>query len=736
MHLRLSTVKRNGKTCQYAQLVESYRRPADGMPAHRVVAHLGHLSEREIANLRAALAGNRQGEQVAVVKRQAPRRPQANLRYLDLAVLLELWRQLGLGDLLAKLLPMGKADAAPADVVASLVVQRCVDPGSKSYAERWFPRTALPELLGIAPASFNNTRLHRVLDELDAATPALMTRLPTLYLEHERRPSFATLFLDVTDAYFVGHGPAQLAKRAKTKEGLIKRKIGIVLLCNERGYPLRWRVVAGNTSDCKAMTEMFRSVAQTRWVQQTPIVCDRAMGATEQLRDMAATGVRFLTSIKTTEFETYAPNLPLSGFAALDAPANATDPVRERIGNQASERAQSAGLERVADNLWVRDLGIIKVAASTQSQAASEGEPRCIGRTLEEALRLCREVEQAVTEGHFSSFNAAGRAHGISVNSTKKFRLLGRLPQDVQEAILSGEADRCSIEEILRIVRSGDAATQRARFAALLEAAATRAVRPRAKEAPPTMDTAPLEPLQVRVVAYFNPERFVEQRINSARKKAAIASFAAELNQRLASPRSRLKRAGVLAAVDRRLRRDDLLEAYKVTVTESNTGSRVHYQVCLDPIVSQWTRRRRFHGFTVLVGHRELPHSAAQLSQIYRAKDMVEKDFQVIKSVIKLRPIRHHTEAKVSAHVTVCALALLLERRLGRNLDGRSSANEAIESLSTCHLNQYRGTGKHATPVYALTEADNEQIALLRQLRLPLLADNEDLAARITPRPS
>ncbi|MBI2894233.1 MAG: hypothetical protein HYY06_11840, partial [Deltaproteobacteria bacterium] len=48
MHVRISTVRRADRTYCYAQLVESYRRP-DGMPAHRVLAHLGTRSEQEIA---------------------------------------------------------------------------------------------------------------------------------------------------------------------------------------------------------------------------------------------------------------------------------------------------------------------------------------------------------------------------------------------------------------------------------------------------------------------------------------------------------------------------------------------------------------------------------------------------------------------------------------------------------------------------------------------------------------
>jgi len=731
MHLRLSTVIRKGRTHRYAQLVESYRRPGDGMPAHRVVAHLGQLSEAEIENFKAALGANRQGQRVTVARAQVPRRPQANLRYLDLAVLLALWQDVGLGDLLGKLLAQGQADAAPADVVAALVLQRCVDPGSKLYAERWFPRTALPELLAIAPASFNNTRLHRVLDELDAATPALMTRLPTLYLEHERRPAFATLYLDVTDAFFVGHGPEELAVRGKTKEGLIQRKIGIVLLCNERGYPLRWRVIAGNMGDCTAMTEMFQAVAKTRWAQETPIVCDRAMGTTAQLREMAATGLRFLTSLKTTEFDTYASKLPYAAFAALDVPAHANEEVRARTSREASERAQAVGLERVTDNLWVSDLGTIDVGASVA--AGLDGEPPRVVSTIAEVLQLLRKIEEAVAVGQFTSFNAAGRAYGIRPSSTKKYRGLGRLPLDVQEAILSGEAAACSIAELLRIAQAPDAEQQRARFAALVQAIATRAARP--SSSVPSAPTEPA-PLRVRVVGYFNPERFVEQRMNIERQQAAIATFVSDLNQHLANPRARLNRAGVLAAVDRRLRRDDLLEAYEVSVTEADTGSRVHYQVSLAPVASEWQRRRRFHGFTVLVGHPELPHSAADLCRIYRAKDMVEKDFQVIKSVVKLRPIRHHTEAKVSAHVTLCMLALVLERHLGQKLDSRSSAENAIETLATCHLNQYRGNDESAAPVYSLTEADHEQLALLRKLHLPLLADSDDLATRITPRTS
>jgi len=734
MHVRVSTVKRNGREYRYAQLVESYRRP-DGVPAHRVISHLGALSTEQIENLRAALAANRGGSRVAVVPDRAPRRPTANLRYLDLAVLLDLWHAVGLADLVATLIPRSRADVAPADVVAALTLQRCTDPGSKLYAERWFPRTALPELMGVAPPSFHNTRIHRVLDQLDAVTPDLMSRLPSLLLESDRRPAFAALYLDVTDAMFVGHGP-QIAVRGKTKEGRVERKIGIVLLCNERGYPLRWRVVAGNSAECSVMTEMFRTVGQTRWIGDTPVVCDRAMGHTALLYDLAATSVRFVTALTTTEFESYAVGLPYQPFAKVHLPAEMDHAVREAAVRKATDLARAAGFEHVNDTMWVRDFGTVNVARdSSETISSHQG-----GRPISRALELARAVDEDVREGRYLTYSAAARARNVSSPSIKKYRVLCRLPQDVQDSILSGQAESCSLAELRAITRLDDRTEQRRRYADLLDLGRTARRPAPLQDAPDTAKHAPdtaealVPPLLVRAVAYFNPEYFVDQRMNIERIRQQIAAFEHELNQRLASPRSRMTRDAIVAAVDRRLRRNDLLDCYDVSIEELRAGERIRYRVHVEPVAAAWERRRRFHGFSIIVAHAELDISAANLCLLYRAKDRVEKDFHVIKSVVELRPIRHRTEPKVSAHVTLCMLALALQRALEERMSGKCSAPAAIETLATCNLNLFRGTQEQAPPLYAITEPDAEQLALLRQLRMPLLANDGDIAARITPR--
>lgn len=732
MHIRTSRVTRNGKTYEYAQLVDSFRRPSDGMPTHRVIATLGDVKDLAVRNLRDALQASRKGKRltVATAKSSAALKPTANLRYLDVAVLLEVWRDLELDTLLDEVMPAGQSSLPPASVVAALSIQRCVEPGSKLFAARWVPRTALMELLAIPPGHFNNTRLHRVLDDLDAATKALMAKLPKRYAQ--RDGAFASLFLDVSDAWFVGHGPT-MAERGKTKEGLTQRKIGIVLLCNEHGYPLRWEVIAGCQHDSAAMSRMLQSVAGLSWTVEAPVVCDRAMGHTAHLRTMATTGLRFLTALTETEFDSYAPLLPHAPFASLQPQGDTAQPSDVE---QAARCAEAAGLHKAADNLFVMDLGfVIRAEESSDAPDAPSVEATSPAQATVTAMRLCRQIEEAVAQGRYNSYAAAGRAARLSNSLTHKYRRLARLSEQQQRDVLEGKTAGSTIAELIQIASIESPEQRQHAFAALLVASGDRPARTRAalsnrRRSTPT--TEPQEPLRVRVAAYFNPERFVDERLRARRLRQHIDAFVAELNTALEAPRCRHTASSIAAAVDRRLRKDSLLEVFDVRITETSVAGRTRYRVALVPDEAEWARRRRYDGFTVLVAHPELPHDAVELCRLYRAKDAVEKDFQIIKSVIELRPIRHRDDAKVRAHVTLCMLALLLERTLQRRLAGHLSAEAALELLESCHVNLF--AAGNGPPLYTITQPDTDQQAILRTLRLQHLVDDDHLAERITPR--
>jgi hypothetical protein len=725
MHVRVSRVTRQGKTYEYAQLVESFRRP-DGMPAHRVIAKLGEATSIEVENLRTALAATLQRRRVmvarAVTAANAAPQPVANLRYLDVAVLLELWRAWGLDDVLRAVMGPSDAVVPASSVVAALCIQRCIDPGSKLYATEWVPRTALPQLLPLPAASFNNTRVHRVLDELDAATTALMPRLVERY--QSREGVFASLFIDATDTWFVGEGPV-LAARAKTKEGRVERKIGIVLLCNQHGYPMRWEVIHGRESEVVAMSRMLALVGGLSWAQQVPLVCDRAMGRTAQIRQMLAAGLHFVTALTITEYDAYTNRIPYQAIAGFELHEGRHD---EDIA-EAARLIEVAGLQRVEDHLFVMDLGIVERVDEHSTEPPA---PAPEDDALAKVMRLVRAVDEAVAAGGYASQASAGRALGLSEAVTSRYGNLRRLPSAVQQRILDGDARGRSLDELIRITRLGDAQQQCDAFTQLVASPPRRAsARPLGvaqRRSTPTDAPVP-EPIRVRAVLYFNPQLFVDQRRRARQRLEDTQAFADDLNARLASPRSRMHREQVAAVVDRQLRKDDLLEAFTLVISEQEIAGRARLHVELRLDQAEWSRRHRYDGFNIVVTHPDLERRAPDLCQLYRAKDVIEKDFQTIKSLVELRPVRHHTDAKVRAHVTLCMLALLLQRTLEQKLAGLHSAPAALELLATTHLNRYAGSD--GTAAHVVTRTDAAQNKILRSLRLQHLADYQETIERI-----
>jgi transposase len=680
VHIRIHRSKTaSGKQREYAQLVHSYRR-ADGMPTHRVLATLGPPDSLVVQNMRQALADARKGIRSAPDPQRSalPTRPVSNLRYLDAAVLLELWKRLGLEALLEKLMPRGQAELAPSALVASLVIQRCLEPGSKRFASQWVPNTALPQLFGFDPDSFNNTRIHRVLEQLDEVSASVMAQLPKLY--QQQTGSFKCLFLDVTDTWFVGQGPSY-AQSAKTKEGMMRRKIGIVLLCNEDDLPIRWQVVEGKYCDAVVMTDMLRSVTGLSWADAVPVVMDRAVGQSARLQQLQALNVCFLTALCKPEFSSYAPHVPYDCTRQLQV----DDSNRQQTESMAAQCVQQAGLTRVDDDLFVLDLGIVQRG----------------------------DVDQV---------------------ATTKVQASDTLLPCIQQDILAGRAEGHSFESLCQIAKLPKD-KQRDAFDALLARAPARKKPKRTQVVTEQLDP----PVQVRAVAYFNPQRFVDKRLRANLKLQRVQKKVQDIVLKANHNPNRTTVASLRLQVDRILNKESLLDVYSVDIRLNQHSN--GYEVCVEPDPTKWAAKCRYDGWSILVAHPTLTDkSASELCELYRAKDAVEKDVQVIKSFTELRPVRHRTDDKVGAHVTICMLALLLERTLHKllscNVRGGQrraksteslSAAAALELLEPCRLNCYAPTDG-GQPAYLLTATKSEQWRILAGLTMTHLAQDEYLA--------
>ena len=319
LRLRTSTVRRNGKTYRYHQLVRAVRR--DGRPTHEVVAHLGRLSQDEARALQEgldALRPERSDAASGLVLDLREVRARAALRYLDVQVVHQLWQAWGLREFLQGLIPAGDSEMEPADVVFALVANRCLAPCSKLRVTEWAPRTVLPEILGYDVDRLNNTRIHRVLDAMRDIEPPL-TEFLVQHPLRQQQGDGSVLVLDLTSSWFEGHG-GTLGRRGRTKDGAIRRHtIQIALAVDGSGLPVRWEVLPGNTFEARVLPDWLDALRKHRDLDDHCLVFDRGLATEDNIGRLLHDGRHFVTCSRLTNIDDWGMTVDFASIAATPA---------------------------------------------------------------------------------------------------------------------------------------------------------------------------------------------------------------------------------------------------------------------------------------------------------------------------------------------------------------------------------------------------------------------------------
>jgi hypothetical protein len=554
-----------------------------------------------------------------------------------------------------------------------------------------------------------------VLSVLSGAEKTLQVSFPD-HLSHRLGP-YQTMFLDLSDTWFEGRG-SPLAEETRTKEGLLRRRIGIALLCDRRGFPLRWKTLPGKFGEAQVMGDIVDEIKELPWVGENPIAMDRAMGNAVTLRRLLGTGVRFVTALPSHEFDSWTDEIPCASFAALDL--HGTPQGREEDLRKICDAALAAELKEVHPNRrWIIDLEIVEHKELRQDPPPGKGP---VANMLREALAI-----QSETDCADSTPAQIAQRHNTTPRTLRRYLLLTRLTASVKDRIRAGKAENLTATQLRDLAPRASEEQERI-FAELLESAPARKPGARLRVG---ADDDHSPHIAARLVLTFNPEAFLNQRCAARETRQGLEAFLADLNRRLRSKSSRRKPGSLEHEVAEQLDHRKLRKVFTMHVHDRDGRP----QVDLECDEEAWANSQRYHGFNVIAAHPELLRlDASRLVELYFAKDAVEKDFQTIKSEVELRPIHHRTDAKVRAHVTLCVFALLLLRWIEQKLEAAGlsmKATTALEALAPVHLNRLR-TGTAA--IYTLTERSPEQDKLVKALGLDEILRDNNLASLITER--
>ncbi len=323
MFIRQFFQTQNGRRNAYWALVESYRTPRG--PRQRVVAWLGKLDEAGRLGMRAAAEqGDDPGSSAKACSAEPqlqfdfdreggetetpptkPRWVEVNANAVRVENLkqfggpwlaLELIRRLQLDTFLERVLPQGRERVPWSLSALILVIARLLEPSSELHtAEQWYPKTALPELLGVPIERVDDNRLYRTLDQLlphkRELEIHLKQRLGELFnLEYD------LLLYDVTSTYFEGQAEANpLAQRGYSRDKRSDcKQVCIGLVVSRCGMPLGYEVFAGNTADSTTVEHIVETMEGRYGKSDRIWVMDRGMVSEDNIAFLREGGRRYL----------------------------------------------------------------------------------------------------------------------------------------------------------------------------------------------------------------------------------------------------------------------------------------------------------------------------------------------------------------------------------------------------------------------------------------------------------
>ena len=319
MFLRQCFRHKDGKRHAYWALVESYR--TDAGPRQRVVAWLGKLDEAGRLGVEQAVrntspshskeSATTRGEKQLSLFRQQDDKESVQPLWVEVNasgvrvencrqfggpwLALEVIRRLRLDEFLKSVMPPGREHVSWSRSALILVVARLCRPSSELYvAEQWYPKSAMPELLGVPAERVDDNRLYRTLDQLlphKAKLEAhLKNRLGELFdLEYD------LLMYDVTSTYFEGQANFDLAQRGYSRDqrGDCKQ-VCIGLVVSRCGMPLGYEVFAGNTADVTTVEHIVTTMEKRYGKSDRIWVMDRGMVSDENIDFLRAGGRRYI----------------------------------------------------------------------------------------------------------------------------------------------------------------------------------------------------------------------------------------------------------------------------------------------------------------------------------------------------------------------------------------------------------------------------------------------------------
>ena len=192
-------------------------------------------------------------------------------------------------------------------MAALLAINRLCAPGSElAIEQRWYPSTALDDLLEIEEGKINDTRLYRCLDRILPHKTKLERHLKERY-GALFGAEFDVLLYDLTSTYVEGAAEKNpMVRRGYSRDHRPDcEQLVIALIVNNEGFPFSYETFDGNRTDVSTMETILRMVERKYGKARRIWVFDRGIVSEENLAAIRKRDGQYLTGTPRSQMKQF-----------------------------------------------------------------------------------------------------------------------------------------------------------------------------------------------------------------------------------------------------------------------------------------------------------------------------------------------------------------------------------------------------------------------------------------------
>jgi len=274
-----------GKIYKYYSIAESYRQA--GRSHIRIIWRLGHLTDLKAHQIRQVIKVIQSEDDVLLSIEDIIF--SRHWHYLDVAVLNHQWEAWGLSGLFGR-----KTDTLK--IAKVLTFNRCLDPGSKSYASRWVKSTCLDHILKIDYKEVNDDKIYRELIRIEDKKEDIEKHIFDK-IRIKDSESLNLIFYDLTTSHFEG-SKCPLSGPGRTKDyGFKPHRIVLSLIVNRDGIPFSWEVLPGDTTEVCTIKDRIDKLKSRFSIEKITLVFDRGMVSEKNLTLIEKAKLKYISAL-------------------------------------------------------------------------------------------------------------------------------------------------------------------------------------------------------------------------------------------------------------------------------------------------------------------------------------------------------------------------------------------------------------------------------------------------------